>query len=235
NDRGCKHGFERAQWYVAGKYAKCVDQTAEKLDDNTLQIVYKYELANADHTTVNLTYVSKTSGDLHIELNYVPSGEDLPSIPAFGLEWMLPIEYRNLEFYGIGPVETYADRISAGRLGIWKTNAFDDFMPYLVPQETGNHEKVRWANITDDSGHGMSIQRHNSTSNFCISLLPYSSTMIEEAQHISDLGDSKHMFLRILAAQMGVGGDDSWGSPVHPEYHLPANKPYSLNVDLQLF
>ena len=59
--------------------------------------------------------------------------------------------------------------------------------------------------------------------------------MIEEAQHISDLGDSKHMFLRILAAQMGVGGDDSWGSPVHPEYHLPANKPYSLNVDLQFF
>lgn len=235
NDRGCKHGFERAQWSVAGKYAKCVDQTAEKLDDNTLQIVYKYELANADHTIVNLTYVSKTSGDLHIELNYVPSGKDLPSIPAFGLEWMLPIEYRNLEFYGIGPVETYADRTSAGRLGIWKTNAFDDFMPYLVPQETGNHEKVRWANVTDDSGHGMRIQRHNSTSNFCVSLLPYSSTMIEEAQHISDLGDSKHMFLRILAAQMGVGGDDSWGSPVHPEYHLPANKPYSLNVDLQLF
>ena len=44
----------------------------------------------------------------------------------------------------------------------------------------------------------------------------------------------KHMFLRVLAAQMGVGGDDSWMSPVHPQYHIPADKPISLDVDLEL-
>ena len=42
------------------------------------------------------------------------------------------------------------------------------------------------------------------------------------------------MFLRVLAAQMGVGGDDSWMSPVHPQYHIPADKPLHLDVDIEL-
>ena len=42
------------------------------------------------------------------------------------------------------------------------------------------------------------------------------------------------MFLRVLAAQMGVGGDDSWMSPVHSQYHIPADQPISLDVDLEL-
>ena len=58
----------------------------------------------------------------------------------------------DLRFYGVGPEETYADRKHA-KLGIWDTNAFRDRAPYLLPQETGNHEDVRWAEITDDAGH----------------------------------------------------------------------------------
>ena len=50
-----------------------------------------------------------------------------------------------------------------------------------------------------------------------------------------ELPEPKHMFLRVLAAQMGVGGDDSWMSPVHEQYQLPADQPLSLNVQLKLF
>ena len=31
--------------------------------------------------------------------------------------------------------------------------------------------------------------------------------------------------LDVALAQMGVGGDDSWGSLVHPEYHIDVTKP----------
>ena len=33
---------------------------------------------------------------------------------------------------------------------------------------------------------------------------------------------------RVTLAQMGVGGDDSWGAKTHPEYLLPADKPLHL-------
>ena len=88
---------------------------------------------------------------------------------------------------------------------------------------------MRWAEITDDSGHGVRVKRGAGAKPFAMSLLPYSSTMLEEALHQDEL------FLRLLAAQMGVGGDDSWMSPVHEQYQLPADQPLSLNVQLKLF
>ena len=103
-----------------------------------------------------------------------------------------------------------------------------------MPQETGNHEDVRWAEITDDAGHGMRVSRHGESA-FALSLQPYSAFMLEEAQHQDELPAPKHMFLRVLAAQMGVGGDDSWMSPVHEQYQLPADQPLNLDVALDLF
>ena len=110
-----------------------------------------------------------------------------------------------------------------------------ELAPYLLPQETGNHEDMRCAEITDDSGHGVRVKRGAGAKPFAMSLLPYSSTMLEEALHQDELPKPRHMFLRLLAAQMGVGGDDSWMSPVHEQYQLPADQPLSLNVQLKLF
>ena len=41
-------------------------------------------------------------------------------------------------------------------------------------------------------------------------------------------------YLRLLTAQMGVGGDDSWGSPVHDEFHVDASGTQVLDVTLSL-
>ena len=37
NDRGAGHGFERVQWLGAGRYARCVDNVLEQIDDSTLK------------------------------------------------------------------------------------------------------------------------------------------------------------------------------------------------------
>ena len=67
---------------------------------------------------------------------------------------------------------------------------------------------------------------------FAASLLPYSSLM---ATHQNEGPPVRHTFLHLLAAQMGVGGDDSWGAPVHEQYQLPADRAYTLDVNLELF
>ena len=116
-------------------------------------------MAIPQRTKVTVRYVADTAGLVSLDVEY--PGEkngDLPTIPAFGIEWALPVEYANLRFYGAGPEETYADRRHA-KLGVWSTTAGDDCAPYLLPQETGNHEDVRWAEITDDSGHGVRVKR----------------------------------------------------------------------------
>ena len=233
NDRGAGHGFERAQWMAAGRYARCVDNVIEQVDEDTLKAVYTYELATPQRTKVTVGYTADTTGRLNLHVEYPGESGELPTIPAFGIEWTLPVQYSNLRFFGAGPEETYQDRKHA-KLGVWSTDAFKDHAPYLMPQETGNHEEVRWAEITDENGHGLRVSRANGAAPFAVSLQPYSSFMIEEAQHQDELPAPKHMFLRVLAAQMGVGGDDSWMSPVHSQYHIPADQPISLDVNLEL-
>ena len=233
NDRGAGHGFERAQWMAAGRYTRCVDNVIEQVDEDTLKAVYTYELATPQRTKVTVEYTADTTGRLNLHVEYPGESGDLPTIPAFGIEWTLPVQYSNLRFFGAGPEETYQDRKHA-KLGVWSTDAFKDHAPYLMPQETGNHEEVRWAEITDENGHGLRVSRANGAAPFAVSLQPYSSFMIEEAQHQDELPAPKHMFLRVLAAQMGVGGDDSWMSPVHSQYHIPADQPISLDVNLEL-
>ena len=194
NDRGAGHAFERAAWAVAGKYARCVDCAIANRGENAVEATYTYELAIPQRTKVTVRYVADTAGLVSLDVEY--PGEkngDLPTIPAFGIEWALPVEYANLRFYGAGPEETYADRKTGALIGLYNAKPF------------------------------------------AMSLLPYSSTMLEEALHQDELPKPRHMFLRLLAAQMGVGGDDSWMSPVHEQYQLPAGQPLSLNVQLKLF
>ncbi len=233
NDRGAGHGFERAQWLGAGRYARCVGNEIEQIDEDALKATYEYELATPQRTRVTVAYTADTTGRVNLHVDYPGEEGELPTMPAFGIEWALPAEYSKLRFFGAGPEETYQDRAHA-KLGIWSTDAFSDHAPYLMPQETGNHEGVRWAEITDEHGHGLRVSRAAGANPFAMSLQPYSSFMLEEAQHQDELPTPKHVFLRVLAAQMGVGGDDSWMSPVHPQYHIRADRPISLDVDLEL-
>ncbi len=53
---------------------------------------------------------------------------------------------------------------------------------------------------------GMRVSRV-ATNTFAASLPPYSTLMLEEAPIRSELPTPRHMLLRLLAAQMGVGGD----------------------------
>jgi beta-galactosidase len=55
---------------------------------------------------------------------------------------------------------------------------------------------------------------------------------IENADYSWQLGKSKYTYLNIDYAQMGVGGDNSWGLICHPEYRLTGKEyNYTYQVD----
>ena len=64
---------------------------------------------------------------------------------------------------------------------------------------------------------------------FEISVLPYNSYELENALHLQDLPKSHSTWVRIASNQMGVGGDDSWGAPVHDIYKLSSEEPLKIN------
>ena len=56
------------------------------------------------------------------------------------------------------------------------------------------------------------------------SALPYTPHELENARHPYELPEVHYTVVRAALGQMGVGGDDSWGSPTHPEYLLKTDK-----------
>ena len=114
---------------------------------------------------------------------------------------------------------------------------------YLVPQETGNRTGVRWAKITDRSGHGISVRAAGfpdcgdpeasipGTMEF--SAIPYSPDMLETALHPYELPPVHRTYIRCSLKQMGVAGDDSWGARPHPEYLLPNDRRLVFAVDFK--
>lgn len=234
NDRGNHSGFDRACWFGAGRYAQPV-KTEIVENNGILTATYDYQLADPQNTLVRIRYSIGADMRLHLTAEFAGVGSEasLPTIPCFGLEWELPNRCSFLRWYGLGPEETYVDRQVGGKLGIWQTTAAESLAPYLMAQETGNHIGTRWAEITDEHGHGLRVQATGGTT-FEHSLLPASTYAIEAARRMDEVPTGQHTYLRLLAAQMGVGGDDSWGAPVHQQYLLPSDQPLTLDCEIEL-
>lgn len=232
NDRGCGHGLDRACWTSAGAYARCVDTRVEETSEG-VAVTYDYQLACVGDLVVPVRYELRGDGTIRLTASY-PGAPGLPTMPCFGLEWALPSSIDRLRFYGLGPNEAYADRMDGAVLGAWSHSAAEGLSPYAVPQECGYHPEARWCEVTDEQGRGM---RMDANGPLGVSLLPYSSAHIEQAAHWWELPDpSKRAatYLRLLSAQMGVGGDNSWGAPVHDEYLIDSAVPRRLDVTLSL-
>lgn len=57
------------------------------------------------------------------------------------------------------------------------------------------------------------------------SALPYTPHELENAMHPYELPQVHYTVVRAAMQQMGVAGDDSWRTPVHPEYLIDVREP----------
>ena len=67
---------------------------------------------------------------------------------------------------------------------------------------------VRWLEVLDDDGQGLRFEAEEKP--FACSVLPYSEYELENALHREELPQVNYTWVRLMAAQKGVGGDDSW-------------------------
>lgn len=228
NDMGNHMMARQGQWKLASLYASCrkpggrLNKEGEDFENpqvreeaDHVSVSYLYDLNTTPAATCRLTYRVYGDGSVQTTLAYDPV-EGLADMPEFGVLFKLNADYDRLEWYGNGPEETYADRDQGAKLGIYRNMVADNMAAYLVPQECGNKTKVRWAKVTDRRGRGMLF----SGENLNFSALPYTPHEVENARHPYELPPVHYTVVRVAKGQMGVGGDDSWGAPVHPEYHL---------------
>ena len=227
NDNGSMAPARYAQWKIASMYIShrnggMFDNVPTKVEekDNTVTVTYTYFMPTTPASKCQVSYTVFGDGTIETKLMYDPV-EGLPDMPEFGMMFQFNADYDNLTWYGMGPEETYADRRHGAKLGIYSNKVADNMAKYLVPQECGNKVGVRYVRLVDAKGRGMMFEGDE----LSFSALPYTPHELENAAHVYELPQVHHSIVRVALAQMGVGGDDSWGSLVHPEYHIDVTKP----------
>ena len=220
NDNGNSMPQRYAQWKIASMYIttrreKLFEDTSPVVEkeDNAVKITYTFFMPTTPRSSCELSYKAFGDGTIETTLEYDPVKE-LGDMPEFGMMFKLAADYDTIKWYGLGPEETYADRKHGGKYGVYKNKVADNMAKYLVPQECGNKCNVRYADVTDLKGRGIRFFGDD----LSFSALPYTPHELENAAHAFELPEVHYTVVRVAKHQMGVAGDDSWGSLVHPEY-----------------
>lgn len=229
NDRGNDMPLRLAQWKTAGLYCKN-SNFDYGWQNNNFYVDIEYVLPTATETTCNIRYTFSPDSKLEVVMNYY-GAKGLPDMPEFSFMMGIDKKYSNIKWYGYGPDDSYCDTVQGAKLGLYQSTVKDSMKPYVVPQETGNKSGVRFMSVTDERNMGIRITCENPLD---ISVLPYNPHQIESFDHPNKLPDIYESVLRISERKMGVGGDDSWGAPVHPEYCLGSeqNRSFSFAIDI---
>lgn len=229
NDQGNQMPKRYAQWKIASMYAghkdyrgaDCCKVLEPKVEvkEYSVRVTYTYLMPTTPDSQCQVAYEVYGDGTVQTTLSYDPVKE-LGDMPEFGLMFKLDADYDHVTWYGLGPEETYADRKKGAKLGVYQNFVQDNLARYIVPQECGAKEEVRYASVTDRSGRGMLFEMDEKSGPMMFSALPYTPHEMENAKHVYELPQVHYTVVRAALGQMGIAGDDSWMSFTHPEYLL---------------
>ena len=233
NDCGNLMGMRYGQWKIASMYLSHKDfrqgpygpgnEPEVEVNEKTVKVTYMYLMPTTPLSECRLSYEVSGDGRVKTTLSYDPVKE-LGDMPEFGVIFKFNADYDRVEWYGLGEAETYSDRKKGAKLGIYANKVADNIARYMVPQECGAKEEVRWAKVTDRKGRGMLFEMDENNGPMMFSALPYTPHEMENAMHRYELPEVHYTVVRVAKDQMGIGGDDSWGARTHEEYLLETDK-----------
>ncbi|MEA4928060.1 MAG: glycoside hydrolase family 2 TIM barrel-domain containing protein [Candidatus Limiplasma sp.] len=211
NDLANGNTLRWAQWKLASLYSSC-DRWQETAQSWTAELLFP----TCPATGCTLTYTMQDARTLRVALRLNHPAQDLP---AMGMSLALPCAYHQFRLYGNLQKESYADR-DLPRLGLREGTVREQFVPYVNPQENGCMTHLRWLEVFRADGCGL---RFFADEPFEATVQPYDAHQLEQAQSVYELPRPSNTYIRILKGQCGVGGDDSWGAPVHAQYLFHAD------------
>lgn len=173
---------------------------------------------------LSLTYVINNKGAIKVTQKMTADkNAKVSDMFRFGMQMQLPESFDEIEYYGRGPIENYADRNHSTLIGKYRQTVAEQFYPYIRPQETGTKTDIRWWRLLNVSGNGLQCV---ADAPFSASALNYSIESLDDGiqkdqRHSVEAAKAPYTNFCIDKAQMGLGCIDSWGALPLEKYRLP--------------
>lgn len=142
-------------------------------------------------------------------------------LPRFGMEFSMPGSANEFEYFGYGPGETYCDLHRYAVQSLYKGNVDSAYVPYIRPQEHGNHFGTKWLKIGALEFSG----------DFEFNASKYSGAELTRAEHTDELTPDGLTHLRIDYKNSGLGSN-SCGPELIEKYRL-SEKEIDFNVSFE--
>lgn len=249
NDKGNGFAYKSAIWLAADAYVRCTAMEVwldgepveipfapanNKYSNNVtcekFTVKFTYETPTAPKAKVEVIYEVVEQGRIHVQVHYF-GNKELPDLPVFGMRFLMPTPAERFCYEGLSG-ETYPDRMAGGEPGVYEIKGLP-VTPYLVPQDCGMHMQTKWLeiyrsrvldNIAKEQKETCLRFWSEENGTFAFAALPYTALELENATHQEELPPERRTVVTILGAVRGVGGIDSWGADVEPQYHIPADR-----------
>ncbi|MGW8316247.1 MAG: glycoside hydrolase family 2 TIM barrel-domain containing protein, partial [Bacteroidales bacterium] len=246
NDYGTNNPIRARVWRDAGDRRKVTGVRLTREAPGQVTIGLDFLLTGLEDEPIAVWhsgYEINGLGEVAVKNEFEMTAEPLPEIPRFGMDLVMPRSFDRVAWYGRGPQENYWDRKTGAFVDVYSGSVADQYWPYIRPQENGNREDVRWVAVTNSGGSGLMVRgapliafsvHHNLMEDF---ESPARTDGRHEAgvrpvnRHTIDVKPRDLTALHVDYKQMGVGGDNSWGLPTHPEYRL-SGRTYSYGFTL---
>jgi beta-galactosidase len=261
---------ESAALRMAGDYAElnvCYLLPA----GNYYYMMYKIYPSGAVNVSIHFTPVAMKENETEIPeatrmATFSPgnrmrrSAENL-EVPRIGVRFRLPADMQQVQYFGRGPEENYADRKAGTFIGLYKTTAKEMYYPYARPQENGHHTDTRRVAFTGGKMPGLLIEAdslmefnalRNSIEDFDsedAAQYPYqwnnfspeeiagrneeaARNVLRRMHHVNDISPRNYVEVCLDLKQQGVAGYNSWGARPEPGYNIPADNDYRWGFTL---
>jgi beta-galactosidase len=238
NDYGYDMDQKLGVWKKAGEKTIVKKANISQPEMGKVVVTFEYDIPGVKGEKIAgyvTTYTIFSSADVIIKNQFSKVSDGIPEIPRMGMQMQVPEEFMNLKWYGRGPHENYVDRKTSADVGLYESTVDDQYVPYIRPQENGYKTDTRWLTLTDENGSGLLVSGNPL---ICFAALKnihddfespgklsqYRKDAKSANKHTNDVKPRELVNLNVDLGQMGVGGDDSWGAQIHPQYRMLAKK-----------
>jgi beta-galactosidase len=134
-----------------------------------------------------------------------------------------------MTYFGRGPYENYSDRKSAADVGVYELGVNEQY-EYEKPMERGNHEDVRWAELSGKDMPAILVKADEKLVQ--VAALPHTDEQMHPVEYKIDLPASTSTVFCVSTKSLGVGSASCGPRPleVFQVFAEPTSFTYTISL-----
>ena len=222
NDGSKKSGWDAMGLPRLSTTGKGTGTTVTRADDGktvTVAMTSTYG-SGANTFDVNMNFIVCADGTLMVNAFIRPKNVGAV-VPKMGFRLEMPKEMEQLQWFGRGPWDSYVDRKEACLPAIYQSTVSDQYEAYILPQEHGTKQEVRWLSVTNGDGQGLLFVSPDQMAASAVHFRPEDNytNANSRAKHTYQFKSCDNTVVNLDAATRGLG-NNSCGPDVMDKYEL---------------